>query len=116
MTRLEYRRSKQLPVDMPDIKGGEYIYSWLDELGICGQGMSGPVAIQFSELQSWAELTSVDITSWEAGLLIKLSRQYTYQTYISSKKDCEAPFNTEITQEQMIAVRAAADKKLRSLF
>jgi hypothetical protein len=101
---------------MPPIDGGEYIYSWLDELGICSQGMSGAMAIQFSELQSWAELTNTDITSWEASLLIKLSRQYTYQSHISSKKDCEAPFQTEVTQEYMAAIRESADKKLRSLF
>ena len=116
ITRLEHRRSKDLPITMPPIDGGEYLYGWLDELGMCGQGMSGPVALQFSEVQSWAELTCTEIDSWEARTLIKLSKQYTYQTHISNNKACEAPFQNEVTEEYMQAVRADADKKLRSLF
>ena len=101
---------------MPPIDGGEYIYDWLDELGVCGQGMSGPVALQFSEVQSWSELTGTEIDSWEARLLVKLSKQYTYQSRISNTKECEAPFQAEVTEEYMKALRADADKKLRSLF
>ena len=101
---------------MPPIDGGEYIYNWLDELGMCAHGINGPVPISFTEVSHWSNVTSTDIESWEAGLLVKLSKQYTYQTNISSKKDCEAPFQNEVTVEYMKAVRADADKKLRILF
>ena len=101
---------------MPPIEGGEYIYSWLDELGLCGQGFNGPIPLTFLEIYYWSELTGIVIDSWEAGLIAKLSKQYVYQSHISSKKDCEAPFQSEVTEEYMAAVRVDADKKLRSLF
>ena len=115
-TRLELRRKSGLSDTMPNIDGLEYIAEWLDELGYVNAGASGAIPLTHSDLKSWLELTDTEITGWEISVLIKLSRQYCYQSNISDSKEAEAPFKAEVTPEEIARIRKKADENIRNLF
>jgi len=101
---------------MPDIAGLEYIATWLDDLGYVNSGVSGAIPLTHGDLKGWLELTDTEITRWEINILIKLSRQYCYQSSMSDGKDAPAPFQAEVTPEEIARIRKKADENIRNLF
>lgn len=101
---------------MPEVNDGFYLFGWLNKLGLANYGFNGVVPLTSIDVQSWAAMSKRDVNPWEFETLINLSRQYCAQMSASSKKGCEAPFEAEITQDDMMRVREKADKQLRSIF
>jgi hypothetical protein len=115
-TRLQRREEMGLPVKMPEVEAYEHILGWFFEIGPAATGMAGNVPISYTEIMNWVTLTGIEITDFEVGALIKMSKQYCYQSYISENPHCEAPYAEEFEQEELTQMRESADKKLRSLF
>ena len=116
MNRLQARRDRNLPVELPSIESFEFIFENLEEIGLVNNGFNGHEPLNWIDVKSWSEMTNTNITPWTSKVVIKLSRQYCYQSHISTKRDCEAPYQHDVTYSAMVEVRRAADKKLRSLF
>jgi len=61
--------------DFPDLLS--YIWAWFLELhGTRQQGMGGPLAITFTEIKGWSELTQIEILPEEVELLKRLDKKY----------------------------------------
>jgi len=69
-----------------------YIAGWLDEMGVCGSGMSGPVTLPWHEMQAWAAITGTIISNEEARIVRALSQEFVSQYHKSNDADCPPPF------------------------
>ena len=115
-SRLEYRQLKGLPISLPKLKNSQHILDHINEVGLSKAGMSGILPVDWSDIESWVKLTHTVLETWEAKLLMTISREYCYQFNSSSAIDCPAPYKTVITEDEMLAVREKADATIRGLF
>lgn len=77
---------------MPSISGGEHVLGYLYEVGpVMPTGM-GPVPVTHQELESWQNLTGIELHPWETRFLRALSREYRTQAQTSEKADCPPPY------------------------
>ncbi len=84
--RAEFERD-DLAVDMPECSAS-YILEYLFELGIT----IGEHALTHGEIRAWMDNTGIDLSSWEAQTLKKLSEAYLSMSYESRKPDAETPW------------------------
>ena len=68
---------------MPDTGLFSYVVQWFIDLGL---------DFNYSELDSWNKLTGVNVTSWEAETLVKMSRKYNSGLMSYKKPDAIAPY------------------------
>lgn len=61
---------------MPPVDWGAHLIGYLFECGPVNAGGMGPVPLTDRDVLAWRENQGVDLTAWEAGLLIRLSRAY----------------------------------------
>lgn len=102
-------------LEMPDLLGFEYIVEYLFEAGPVGNNGFGPEPITWIELEAWAKLTQVDLDSWEASTLRKLSEHYSAQLVKSADPKCRPPGQEEQSREQIAAdVEAFFDRMEQS--
>lgn len=62
-------------------------------------------------MQSWQEMTGIELDPWEAKTLRQASIAYAGQKFDSRKVDCPAPYTDEVT-----ANREAVASKVASIF
>ena len=115
-TRIENRLNKGMSVPMPDINGLEYIVDLWNDAGTADQGMSGLVPLSSRELRSWRLESEIELTVWERQVILKMSRQYCYQSTISNDKKCLAPYFVKDSAEDVQKRRNALEKKMIDLF
>lgn len=90
----KHSRAKSLPASdnrhqLPELPWGGYLLDALDGLGYC---RSGPVPVGYPELESWARMTGVELTAWEAETLHHLSTAYVGQLTKSRDPRADAPY------------------------
>jgi hypothetical protein len=64
-------------------------------VGICTSGMNGPVALNWSELKSYCQLTQTELEPWECETLIELSRSYVSFYHKAKEPSTPPPFVTD---------------------
>lgn len=87
-------------VEMPPVEWGEHLIEYLFEFGptvAAGMG-SGPVSA--GEIESWSRLLGIELSGWEARLLLRLSREYLSESHKATKQDCPAPWQPEDYQPE----------------
>lgn len=94
LTRLEKLRRDQkdddYEPDMPAVDA-QYLLDYFYEVGpTLPDG-----AITYEEIQSWAEVSGIDLEPWEGQFLRRLSRQYLAECHRAEKRDCPAPVRME---------------------
>jgi len=103
-------------IKMPPVESCGYILDWWHELGLSTSGVNGPEPLPFTELESWARVSGVELEPWEMGMVSKLSQQFCRQFHLSKEKNCESPYLAEVSADEMTAIRENAEDKIRSLF
>jgi len=103
-------------VKFPDLLGFDYVVGFLDESGTAVNGANGFIPITFQELESWSRMVGIELTSWCASMVIKMSRQYCLQSSISDDPKSPAPYQGEVTAEEMVLIRERVQRKIKSLF
>lgn len=74
---------------MPELEHGQHLLTWLNEIGITGQGYNGPIPLSWQELKAWRDCTGTAATSEEMLMLRQLSVDYIAQ--YNSSADPNAP-------------------------
>ena len=63
------------PIDAPDCL--MYLWGWFCDLSNSRQyGEAGPMALTYSEIQAWANLTKNEPAAWEVEVLKKIDRVF----------------------------------------
>ena len=70
------------------------------EAGLCKSGGMGIVAIEWSDVKAWSDLTETAIHPEEARLIIAASSAYVSTALTSKEQDSPAPFPDKVTESQ----------------
>lgn len=105
-----------LPIKMPPVDHYEHIVNWFLDIGPATAGMTGNVPISYTEIANWLLLTGTEATTFEIESLVKMSKQYCYQSAISEDINCAPPFAESYNEDELMAMRKKADEKMRRLF
>jgi hypothetical protein len=63
------------PAESPECL--KYLWQWFCDLnGGRGYSEAGPMALTYSEIQAWAQLTCSGPAAWEVGVLKQIDRAY----------------------------------------
>lgn len=90
-------------LEMPELLSFEYIVEYLFEAGPVSSNGFGPEPLSWLELEAWAHLAQVNLDSWEARTLRKLSEHYSAQLVKSADPKCRPPGQEEQSREQIAA-------------
>lgn len=92
ISRLERHKNDGVPPSYPPIDAGEHLIEYLFEIGPTLPGAMGEVPITHVELRAWQENVGIDLQSWEAKLLHRLSSEYLGQLHKATDPACKPPF------------------------
>lgn len=97
--------------DMPEIEWGQYLISWLFEVGPTMAAGMGEGPLTASEIISWERLLGIQFRPWEARLLRRLSMSYASESSMASKRDRPAPFvdSTDAARIRQIQMQRELD-------
>ena len=101
--------------DMPDVDECAYLVEYLFRVGPVMQGGFGAVNLPFQEIESWAKCNRINLTGWEFETLSAMSKAYAYQSSVSSKRDCMAPWVSRVI-ERTEAEKEKIDDELLKRF
>ena len=68
-----------MEAEYPELFGGEYLLTWLSEIGICRSTGMSAVGVDYTEINAWSISTATRISGMEARLLHRLSGEYAAQ-------------------------------------
>lgn len=80
---------------MPQLSGCSYLIDYLIEIGTSMASGFGVTPLTWSEIESWSNLTDIRISSWEATMLMSLSRTFTSSFNRFDDKDFPSPYVVE---------------------
>lgn len=113
-TRWEIlKQSNSELIKMPELEHGEYLVSFLFEIGPLKNNGFGFSPLSYSDIKDWAIMTKTNISSWESRMLVFMSLCYVAQYNNSSDPVCPPPYieKKEIQNE----IRANVDNKFKML-
>lgn len=90
--QLELSTSQQHLLELPDIEYGANLLGLWQEAGQVSQGGMGITGLSWSEISSWLQETSTEITVWEKLVIKSMSDAYASEYSAASEKDREAPY------------------------
>lgn len=96
----------------PPLEGGEYIINLLKDVGPAISNGMGIVEIPPMYLESYLNVCQLDLSGWECETILKLSKVYVNQHYISSDPNCISPF----LAEENLPTREQVNDKLKNFF
>ena len=111
--RLSRRESLKNEPDMPPVEGAEYLLEYLWEVGPAAAAGMGEGPVTHEELLAWQSNTGIELSTWEARTLRRLSCDYVSESRAAEKLDAKAPWRAadakpEISDTQQ-ALRALAN-------
>lgn len=91
--------------ELPDSDNITHIISMMSELGLASSKGGNISQIDWGDIESWRNVTGIDISPWEAETMRHLSGVYVTQYYSSLDNGCVAPVlpqprNRDIVAEQ----------------
>lgn len=90
--------------ELPETEGGEHLIEYLEEMGWCRPaGMGGHIPLDWSELNSWQQLTDTPLTTWESLTLRRLSVVYCGQFNKSNDESCPPPWQSQDIDRPAVA-------------
>jgi hypothetical protein len=118
LSRLEALRKRHgdnYSPDMPPLEAGEYLVNYLFEIGpVMAAGMgAGPITNQ--ELSAWQRNTGIELRSWEARFICRLSSEYLGESRRAQAANAPAPWESKVTTEERREVAFDLRDSLRSL-
>jgi hypothetical protein len=106
LTRLEQmRKLKKDPEFHPSMPAvdAEHVLAYLFEVGPVMAGAMSEVPLTSGELQAWQRISGIELTSWEARTVLKLSRDYLSMSVRAQKQECEVPWKSEEREDLQLA-------------
>jgi hypothetical protein len=97
---------------LPKIEGAEYLVSLLHEAGLCSATGMGIFPLPWQEIESWLEVTGLELSTWEKLMIKEMSEAYVGEYNQASAKDRPAPY----TYVEETIDREAVANKLKSVF
>lgn len=86
-SRYARAQERGVKLPMPDYSAGEYLYTWLRELGFCSTPAPGfHVALNHKDLWPFFQLKGIAAEPWEVDTLVEASRRY-ISGYILGQSD-----------------------------
>lgn len=82
-------------VSLPEVETDTHLLEWIDDLGYCEQGFSGPSPLTYKEIEAWAHMTGILPTGEESRFLKMLSHEYCAQYHKSADRDAPPPYLKE---------------------
>lgn len=106
LSRLEQmrkvRKDKNYEAPMPPVDA-QYILDYFFEIGpLMAAGMSGG-PITHEEMVAWQRNTGIELSSWQARFIRRLSSDYLGESQRAEKRDCKAPWQVEVVDKKIIA-------------
>lgn len=115
-TRAQTFRDLGLEAKMPEIELCPHVADWFEDVGPASNNGMGVVPLSYGEIESWLNVTNLEVTSFEVDAMMMMSRQYCYQSVLSEDEKCEQPYKVEYEQDELAAMRQKADEHLRGLW
>ena len=112
MTRLQLLQARDQAPDMPPPGAAAHLVGYLYEIGPVSSGGMGAVVISWQELHAWQEATGVELASWEARGLKRLSQEYLSTSHEAQAHDCPAPYADQLS----FYARAVISDKVSHIF
>lgn len=89
-------------IDLPEIHEFEYLIFYLKSVGFYSSNGMGIEKLKSTELESWSNLTGIQLNCFEVETILQLSECYVYQYNTSKDPYCQAPYKTEKEEEKEI--------------
>jgi hypothetical protein len=70
---------------------------WVD-IGRSLSGSAGAIPLTWNEILSYCTVKGIELSDWESGVIMKLSRSYVAMLSEAREADCPAPYVTEEAQ------------------
>lgn len=77
--------------EMPECDA-PYLVNYLFEVGPTQPAGMGDAPISHAELSAWMQNTGIELSSWEARTLKRLSMEYLSESHAAKEIDCPAPW------------------------
>jgi len=115
LSRLEKiradRKDPEFDPHMPQVEA-EYLIAYLYEIGPTVAAGMGAGPITQGEVRAWQDNTGIELTSWEARTLRRLSCVYLAQSHKAEKIDCPAPWQPSDFKPDLSAVARAMQNRI----
>lgn len=112
MTRLQTLQAQDATPDLPALGLASHLVGYLFDAGPVSSGSMGAVPLGWSDLQHWQSATGIELQTWEARALRRLSQEYLSSSTDAQETDCPAPWSNAPTIEQ----RTHISNALRNIF
>lgn len=112
MTRMQSLRAAGSPINLPDPGAAAHLVGVLFDVGPVGYGAMSAVPLSWPEINAWQQATGVELASWEARAIRRLSGEYLTMLQQAEDPACPAPW---VNQDD-IDRRAAVADKVRAVF
>lgn len=106
LSRIEAMGNRADELEYPSCDAG-YLIKYLFDVGPVEAGGMGPAALSHREIEAWQRNTGIELTSWEAGMLRKLSREYLAMSQDATSPSCPPPWTAESVEERRREVDVA---------
>lgn len=102
--------------ELPPIEAGAYLVGYLLDVGPTVSGAMGAGPVTSKELMAWCEETGIRLQPWEAQFIRRLSGEYLTELHRAEKRDCDAPWKTEVvSRAEKLAAGEALKRHLMGL-
>lgn len=102
-SRQETLLDRGIDPQYPDIEFGDYLIDYLFELGPVMYTGDGIAPITFSEIESWALLTSTPVSPFDAKALRFLSASFVRQANAAKDPKCPSPWEPTMPDREVIS-------------
>lgn len=80
---------------MPEVENSEYLIEYLLEIGTSMASGFGVTPLTWTEIYSWQQLMSIELTGWELTQIMTLSRVFSANYAKFDEKDFPTPYTVE---------------------
>lgn len=112
MTRMQTLQAAGSSIDLPDPGAAAHLVGVLFDVGPIGYGAMAAVPLSWPEINAWQQATGVELASWEARAIRRLSGEYLTMLQQAEDPACPAPWVNQADIER----RAAVADKVRAVF
>lgn len=101
--------------ELPPVRAGEYLLSFLWEIGPTMAAGAGQGPITNEEIVSWQTLIGITLAPWESRAIRSLSRDYMVESHKAERRDCPAPWRPDDQEPDVASVAKQMKSSIASL-
>lgn len=112
MTRLQTMQAKDQVPDLPALGAAGHLAGYLFDCGPVAHASMGAAPLGWQEIQAWERVTGIELQTWEARGLRRLSIEYLVSSQAAQDPNCPPPWTDQPTPQQRDRISHA----LRNIF